>query len=123
MRKPFFDSPDSSLTFKKYIDMKTEKKPKTVTIPKDFWDDCYECDMHLPKRLAKYPKSYVVYSERTGSMCELIERALYYVSVVSAAHLSNQVSSAKSLLKALHKSGVLSEEEQEEAICSGVKLS
>ena len=103
--------------------MKTQEKPKTVTIPKDFWDDCYEFDMHLPKRLAKYRKSYVVYADRTIGMAELIDRALYYVSVVSAAHLSNQVNAAKSLLKALHKGDVLTEEEREEAISSGVKLS
>ena len=79
--------------------------------------------MHLPKRLAKYRKSYVVCADRTTSMAELIDRALYYVSVISSAHLSNQVNAAKSLIRALHKGDVLTKEEQEIAISNGVKLS
>lgn len=103
--------------------MRTQKKTNTVIIPKDFWDDCYECQMHLPKKLAKYRKSYVVCADRTTSMAELIDRALYYVSVISSAHLSNQVNAAKSLIRALHKGDVLTKEEQEIAISNGVKLS
>lgn len=125
MRQPFFDSPDSSLTFKKYIDMKTQEKPKTVRIPQRFYNDSHECETHPPKIIKENSKSYWIESERNRSMYEFINRALYYVHPfgIRGGHHGNYVRAAGSLLKALHKGDVLTEEEQKEAISSGVKLS
>lgn len=125
MRKPFFDSPNLSLILKKYIDMKTEEKPKTVKIPQRFYDDSHECETHPPKIIKENSKSYWIESERNRSMYEFINRALYYVHPfgIRGGHYGNYVRAAGSLLKALHKGDVLTEEEREEAISSGVKLS
>jgi len=105
--------------------MKTQEKLKTVTIPKRFYQDSYECETHPPKIVKENSKSYTISSERNRSMYEFINRALYYVHPfgVRGGHYGNYVRAAGSLLKALHKGDVLTEEEREEAISSGVKLS
>lgn len=87
-----------------------------VRIPKRFSIDCEECDCETPDPIKVTNSHFWISTERNKLMDELISRALYYAnSSMFDNYYIGLCSSAKATLKALHKAGILND--QEIAMC------